>query len=216
MSNAGSVMKTRERILVTALELFNLCGEPNVTTVDIANEMDISPGNLYYHYRNKDEIVLEIFSRFESEMREVLDISEHDLTGMVENWVYMHLIFEKIWFYRFFYRDLNNILGRDSTLNKRFNRLLNKKSKAAKTIVDTLLSEGILKASEVEVDALVNNITLTATFWLNFESVKNGGNNTDGSAQLGHGVHQVMMHIAPYLEDENRRILHELSITYLA
>ena len=58
-------MKTRDRILECALALFNQEGEPNVSTLEIANELGISPGNLYYHFHGKEPLVLELFERFQ-------------------------------------------------------------------------------------------------------------------------------------------------------
>ena len=55
--------RTRERILELSLRLFNEFGEPNITTTVIAEEMNISPGNLYYHYPAKDELINALFNR---------------------------------------------------------------------------------------------------------------------------------------------------------
>ncbi|HGY0963944.1 TPA: TetR/AcrR family transcriptional regulator, partial [Vibrio cholerae] len=56
------MMKTKDRIVHAALELFNQQGERNITTNHIAAHIEISPGNLYYHFRNKQEIVRDIFA----------------------------------------------------------------------------------------------------------------------------------------------------------
>jgi len=67
--------RTRERILELSLRLFNAFGEPNITTTVIADEMHISPGNLYYYFRNKDDIVNSIFIQFEVEVERILTVS---------------------------------------------------------------------------------------------------------------------------------------------
>ena len=66
-------MKTRDRILECALQLFNEKGEPNVSTMEVANEMGISPGNLYYHFHGKEPLIHGLFERFQAELSPMLD-----------------------------------------------------------------------------------------------------------------------------------------------
>ena len=64
--------RTAERILDITLELFNRFGEPNVSTTLISAELGISPGNLYYHYPAKEELINTLFDRYERALTELL------------------------------------------------------------------------------------------------------------------------------------------------
>src|SRR5436189_705260 len=99
--------RTRERILETALLLFNGVGEPNATTADIADEMEISPGNLYYHFHNKDDIIAELFAGFERRLDGLLISPEGRDAGVEDLWFLLHLLFEAMWDHRFLFRDLD-------------------------------------------------------------------------------------------------------------
>ncbi|MGE8356801.1 MAG: TetR/AcrR family transcriptional regulator [Microvirgula sp.] len=57
-------IKTYDRIVSESLALFNEHGERTITTNHIAAHLGISPGNLYYHFRNKEEIVYQIFLQY--------------------------------------------------------------------------------------------------------------------------------------------------------
>ncbi|MCG8317060.1 MAG: TetR/AcrR family transcriptional regulator [Pseudomonadales bacterium] len=208
-------MKTRDRILLTSLDLFNLCGEPNVTTIDIANEMDISPGNLYYHFRNKDEIIFELFLLFEASISEVLDTPQTSDQEIVDYWMYIHIIFEKIWEYRFFYRDLVTILERNEKLQKRFNRILDKKANAFRSILASMSEAGIIEQTDLKIqEAIATNVVLTAIYWLNYQQIRNLGKELP-EEDLGQGVYQVMTLIAPYLPKESMEALDAIASSYL-
>ena len=69
-------LKTKERILQLSLQLFNERGERSVTTNHIAAELGMSPGNLYYHFRNKNEIIKELMEQYQQETLEMLALPE--------------------------------------------------------------------------------------------------------------------------------------------
>ena len=205
-------MKTRDRILITSLELFNTYGEPNVTTLQIADTLDISPGNLYYHFKNKSEIINELFGQFEKRMIELLDVPPGTTITLEDHWLFLHLLFELIAEYRFIYRDLVNILQRYDRLNTHFRRILNRKLDTTKTLLASLKAQDILQASQDEMEALCHNLVLTITYWSSFDILfKHPGDDVD----LARGVYHVVAQVAPYLRDAERQEVEALGRQYL-
>ncbi len=210
--------RTRERILELSLRLFNDFGEPNVNTTLIAEEMNISPGNLYYHFKNKDDIINSIFQQFEREADRLLTVPVDRRPNVEDAWLFLHLLFELIWKYRFFYRDLNNLLINNRTFEMRFKTLLGQKTKVARWLTDGLAQAGELKGTPAEIEALAVNMVVVATYWLSYEYVLNPrrfGDPAVVSAALSRGCYQVMALTAPYLVGDARALFGRLAAEYL-
>lgn len=205
--------RTKQRILETSLAMFNAQGEPNVTTNHIADEMGISPGNLYYHFRNKDHIVEQLFAAYELRMDEALLTPDGRLPNLEDVWLQLHLIFECMWTYRFLYRDLVDIVSRNRKLRMHFSRILNRASESAETVLKGLAQAEILRASADEIHATAENVLLVATFWLNYNAVR-GARADVTQDDLTHGIYQVMLLIAPFLRDAERLHLNTLAQAY--
>jgi AcrR family transcriptional regulator len=203
--------KTRNRILDVALRLFNEQGETNISTNHIADELEISPGNLYYHYRNKDDIIEQLFLRFEERMDQALVAPEGREVTLEDVWLQLHLVFECIWNYRFIYRDIINILSRNRSLRLRFARILKRGSSNAQGIMRGLNETGAMRASAAEIEGLATNILVLATFWLNYANVRG---EKDEQRAIQQGIVQVMMLVSPFLRDIERLHLHTLSKAY--
>jgi AcrR family transcriptional regulator len=210
--------RTRERILELSLRLFNDFGEPNVNTTLIAEEMNISPGNLYYHFKNKDDIINCIFQQFEREIDKLLALPADRQPNVEDAWLFLHVLFELIWKYRFFYRDLNNLLANNRTLELKFKQLLNQKVKVARGLCDGLAQAGELQAGAREIEALATNMVVVATYWLSYSYVLDPRRFNEPDvigAALQRGCYQVMALTSPYLTGQSRALFEQLAAEYL-
>jgi len=207
--------RTRERILEASLRLFNEFGEPNVTTTVIADDLNISPGNLYYHFRNKDEIVDSLFADFEGEIEQTLAAPSRRPPNVEDIWLFLHLVFELIWKFRFLYRDLNDLLSRNRTLEIHFKQILDHKTRTAHAICEGLVAQGEMRATRGELQALTVNMVVVATYWLSFEYVRDP-RHLDESAALARGVFHVMALAAPFLKGRARQLFEDLAKRYVA
>jgi len=210
--------RTRERILDVALRLFNDFGEPNVNTTLISEEMKISPGNLYYHFKNKDDIINCIFQQFEKEIDQLLAVPTGRSADVEDAWLFLHLLFEQIWQYRFFYRDLNNLLANNRTLEIKFKELLNEKVQVARRLCAGLQSAGQLTANTRDIEALATNMVVVATYWLSFAYVLDPRRSNEPAvvgAALQRGCYQTMALTSPYLSGDARALFEKLAAEYL-
>jgi AcrR family transcriptional regulator len=210
--------RTRERILELALRLYNEFGEPNVTTTVIADEMNISPGNLYYHFRNKDEITNSIFEDFEREIDSLLDLPRNRELNIEDAWLFLHLLFEVIWRYRCFYRDINDLLSRNRKLEVHFQRIIDRKTQTAERLCTELVKAGSMVASNTEVKSVATSMVLVSTYWLSFEYVRHARQFSDPAVQgrsVAKGAYQVLSLLAPYLQGSTRQLFEKLAQAYL-
>ena len=208
--------RTAQRILEAALDLFNRFGEPNVSTTLVAAELNISPGNLYYHYPAKDELINRLYEGYEAELNELLHASQ-GVIDVEDAWFFMHSLFELIWRYRFLYRDLNDLLSKNRHLETQFQVVLKNKARAIRTLLAGLSQAGHLDIAPAEVDTLAQSMVVVLTYWLSYEYVRNPREALEpGHAQgaLLRGAHHTLHLLAPYLAPEQRQHLLALSNAY--
>lgn len=190
-------MKTKDRILQYSLQLFNEEGEQNVTPVDIANVLDISPGNLYYHFKGKDPIIHQLFVDFEQEFRMVLTAPIDKPLELSDNWVYFYILFEEIADFRFFYRNLQSILERYPDLQSRFRRLVQHKVTTMASIIGTLDRTGFISISQIEADQMAERFALQLTYWPTYQVLLD--NDVSTPVSIHNGVYGLISQLTPYV-----------------
>lgn len=110
--------KTREKILDESLTLFNHKKSSNVSTVQISKAMNISPGNLYYYFANKEEVVKVIWQermlpevkKFGKALRAVEDLD--DILNLIRD------CFKHFETFRFFYTEISTLFNNDKDLKE--------------------------------------------------------------------------------------------------
>jgi AcrR family transcriptional regulator len=215
--NALRTQRTRARVLAESLRLFNERGEAQVTTGTIATALDMSAGNLYYHFRNKGQIVEELFARFEERIDVEPRASAGGADAIEDLWLYLHLMLEAIWEYRFLYRNLDDLLARSRKLREHFARIVSRKLAVVVTLCEGLVRARAMRARPEEIRSLAANVLLVATYWLSFVALRgaSGARRERDDGDLGRGAYQVMALIAPYLVGDARAHLERLSRNYI-
>lgn len=216
MNASSRPLKTRDKILVKSLELFNDLGERKVSTNHIAAAMGISPGNLYYHFRNKEEIIFELFCQYEFRTLSLLLAPTERPMTYADKIGYFEGILENMWEYRFLHRDLEHLMADNPELQGRYRDFALQVLQQGRGIYERLSESGLIEANADEVTALILNIWIIVTSWIPFLLTSGMFGPAEGISHemVKRGIYQILLLEAPYLRGEALEKLPEMKARY--
>jgi len=197
-------MDMKEKITSAALSLFNKKGVQQITTNHIIDDLKISPGTFYYHFKNKEEVIRSIFQLITMDFSKIFSFPLDSFKDLID-------IFKKIWDlyykYRFFYLEITTILLKDPILHNLY--IKNQKSKFTKQqrLYKKGLEIGIFIKTEGEIDYILKNLWIINDFWITYEFITN---KRLTKACFKNGLKQTIHFLKPYISEQYSKQIQDL------
>lgn len=198
-------MKTRDRILNAALTLFNEQGERKVSTNHLAAHLGMSPGNLYYHFKNKQDIIYDLFLQHEAQIESALSLPKgaQGIMTLEDKFNVMLGVFESLWHYRFIHLNLSQLLSDNPKLKQRYREFYQACLGKLDAVYLGLNEAGIISISQEQRKGLVTNTWINVTGWFAFlqSCVLEEGQSISKNMVEG-GMYQVLQLESPYINPD--------------
>lgn len=208
--------KTKEAILNEALKMFNEEGLSEVSLRGIANNLNISVGNLQYHFKKREDLIEMLYFNMVMEIDSyylVKDESSSSLESLLRT---LQFISEETLFkYRFIVFDFVQIIRSNTNVRAHHNEMKGRRKQGFMNMLETICAEGMLREEELpnEYEGLFTRLHIVLNFWMYLAI-------GDANKKLTKKVAReftptIWQSIYPLLtekgEKEYRRVLNELS-----
>lgn len=203
----------KDVILEVARTLFNERGVNAVTTNHIAAEMGISPGNLYYHYRNKEDIILTLFERLVEEVEPILQVDadeELDATRLTGD---IQAVLRVLMRYRFLFPEVMALTLSDERFAQSFRALQDRTVSRLITSFQRSYAAGPLlkQMPKPYMEALARNTWLLLVNWVNYVESTRDGTAPISEDDLAYGVFHIFAMLRPYM---NRAAINDIEAMF--
>ena len=206
-------MKTRDKIIQASIELFNEHGERTITTNHIAAHLGISPGNLYYHFRNKQDIIQSIFKQYEAHLETSFQpYVDHKIDAAMLV-TYFDAMFYALWKFRFFYANLTDILSQDDVLKEKYLNVQKMVHMRASRIIEQLTEDKVIELSAEDIPQLADTMKLVLSSWISYKLAQST-DTTVTKACLYEGVLRVLMLTKAYATSDSSDAFSKLENHY--
>lgn len=202
--SSDDIMTTKEKILQAALKLFNLYGIDQITVRDIAKEINISHGNLCYHYPNTNDIILALYQRLVSEIDAILDALQPD-----ENIIKMHAastykIFNLLYSYRFLFLNFIEITRRIKTIKKNHYQLIESRRNQIRQFFQILREQDVFRKdlANEQYEFLITQCFVYGDFWISSSEILYKGS---AEKKVDYYVEGYLALFNPYLTEKGKK-----------
>jgi AcrR family transcriptional regulator len=166
--------------------------------------MEISPGNLYYHFPNKQAIIAVLFGEYESLVDSFLRPPQGRAATVQDKRFYLKELLSAMWRYRFLHRDLEHLLDSDPELAARYRRFSQRCVIQGAAIYEGFVAAGILKMDRVQIESLTINAWIILTSWVRFLCTTRENSSHLSEQAIKRGVYQVLVLEAGFVTDQAR------------
>ena len=189
-------MRTRDLILEVALVLMNERGESAITSVDLAHEMNISPGNLYYHFKGKEEVVEELYAQFHARVLLALqEIASQARGDTRETLAGLSVISDVLQQFSFISQDLLGLRERYSSLSSSIDKLLSLLNQTLTGLVGLVMDKAKVTDSTSAATLLAGNLLYTLIHFGSYDDIL-GDSAVDATIE-----EHLYLHFLPFLDD---------------
>lgn len=206
-------MSTKDKIIQTSIALFNQFGERAITTNHIASEMGISPGNLYYHFKNKEDILRHIFGLYKTHLQDNFTPMDKNLDVMPQLAGYLDSLVELMWRFNFFYNNLTDILSRDKELKAQYLEQQTQLVEQVVAVINGLKYAEVIVIDESDIVELAHMVKLTVSFWTPYVKAHSEESTLTKQDIFG-GIVKVILLFKPYSHGAGLEQLKQLQQEY--
>lgn len=206
----------RERVIEASIELMNLHGG-SIKTSQIADHLGISPGNLYYHFRNFGEIAIEVLEQLRNDLREHLKMPPFGPVSAAQLVGYYSGGAQILWRHRYMVSAGRELISRVPELDESYREFTKEGVEGVRLVIENLLQHhpSKIKVSEDECASLAESQWVLWIGWPRYiEAIK--GQDINGPAVSAEGMQQVAFTLAPYLDVEFQETVNQGLSDYIS
>lgn len=161
-------MKTKEKILITAKNLFNEHGVENTSAKNIAAAINISDGNLRYYFRTKEDIIYALYLQMVDIFDQQLDMGQKQAVALKVIYDTLAFVFEKLLEYRFLMTDFVVIMRKYPRIKTHYQQLYRQRTQQYQVFINALITEDIFRKdiTIAQYQHMIEHLTILSDFWI--------------------------------------------------